>query len=96
MLFRTEKEVTMYEFKLYVSGISVRSEQIHAALSRTFDKLLSGKYNLEIIDLLEDPQRAREANVLVTPTLIKSKPLPLLRLVGDFSNMEVLRKLLDL
>ena len=49
---------------------------------------LEGQYELEIIDVLENPQRAEEEKILATPTLIKQLPLPLRRVIGDLSDKE--------
>jgi circadian clock protein KaiB len=49
---------------------------------------LSNQYKVEIIDVLEEPQRAEREKILVTPTLIKQLPPPLQRIIGDLSNRE--------
>jgi circadian clock protein KaiB len=49
---------------------------------------LEGRYELEIVDVLEHPQRAEDEKILATPTLIKQLPLPLRRVIGDLSDKE--------
>jgi circadian clock protein KaiB len=52
------------------------------------DKYLPGQFDLEIIDIYQQPAMAKEGQIIAAPTLIKSMPLPLRRLVGDFSDKE--------
>jgi len=77
-----------YLLKLYVAGKSPRSEQAIANLRRICEKDLAGRYELEIIDVLESPERAEQDKVLATPTLIKQLPPPLRRVIGDLSAKE--------
>jgi len=57
---------------------------------------LNGEYELDIVDVLERPQLAEEEKILATPTLIKSLPPPLRRIIGDLSNKEQVLLGLDL
>jgi circadian clock protein KaiB len=57
---------------------------------------LEGKYNLEIVDILQNPALAREAQIVAAPTLIKLLPLPLRRIIGDLSDTERVLAGLDL
>ena len=77
-----------YLLKLYVAGKSPRSEQAIANLRRICEKDLADRYELEIIDVLESPERAEQDKVLATPTLIKQLPPPLRRVIGDLSAKE--------
>jgi circadian clock protein KaiB len=52
------------------------------------EKHLKGRYNLVVIDLYQDPDRAREEQIIVVPMLVKRRPLPVQRLVGDLSSEE--------
>jgi circadian clock protein KaiB len=74
--------------KLYITGNSVRSQQAIANIYRICQEDLGDQYNVEIIDVLEQPQRAEEEKIMVTPTLIKQLPPPLQRIIGDMSNTE--------
>jgi len=74
--------------RLYVTGNSVLSQLAIANIYRICEEDLDGQYNVEIIDVLEQPQRAEEEKVMVTPTLIKQLPPPLQRIIGDMSNTE--------
>ncbi|MEP6731685.1 MAG: circadian clock KaiB family protein [bacterium] len=80
--------MTTYLLKLFVTGASSRTETAIANLSRICEQELAGRYELEIIDVLEHPDLAEDEKILATPTLIKSLPLPLRRVIGDMSNTE--------
>lgn len=84
----------LYVLKLYVSGLTPRSTEAVAKLKAICEEHLSGRYELEVIDLFQQPALANTEQIIATPTLIKKLPLPLRRLVGDLSNTErVLRGL---
>jgi circadian clock protein KaiB len=76
--------------KLYVAGKSTRAQLAIANLQKLCDEELSGRYELEIIDILEHPELAEQAKILATPTLIKQLPPPLRRVIGDLSDKEKL------
>jgi len=73
---------------LFVTGASSRTGVAIANLRRICEQELDGQYDLEIIDVLEHPNLAEDEKILATPTLIKSLPLPLRRVIGDLSNTE--------
>ena len=75
---------------LFITGSSPRAELAIANLKRVCDGELCGEYDLEIVDVLEHPDRAEEAKILATPTLIKRLPPPLRRVVGDLSDKDKL------
>lgn len=75
-----------YLLKLYVTGTSPRAEVAIANLRRICEQELHGEYELEIIDVLEQPQLAEDDKILATPTLIKQLPPPLRRVIGDLSD----------
>jgi circadian clock protein KaiB len=77
-----------YVLRLYVTGTSPRAQVAIANLRRICEQDLRGQYDLEIIDVLKDPQLAEDAKILATPTLIKDLPLPLRRVIGDLSDKE--------
>ena len=74
--------------RLFVTGASMRTKTAIANLNRICEQELAGHYRLEIIDVLEHPEVAEDEKILATPTLIKSLPLPLRRVIGDLSNTE--------
>ena len=83
-----EANLSKYLLRLYVTGESSRTGTAIANLQRICEQELHGLYELEIIDVLEFPDRAEEEKILATPTLIKSLPLPLRRVIGDLSDKE--------
>jgi circadian clock protein KaiB len=71
-----------------VTGASSRTGTAIANLRRICEQELEGQYVLEIIDVLQFPELAEDEKILATPTLIKSLPLPLRRVIGDLSDKE--------
>lgn len=71
-----------------MTGRSLRAEQAITNLRRICDEDLSGEYDIEVIDVLENPQLAEDEKILATPTLIKKLPPPLRRVIGDLSDKE--------
>lgn len=80
--------MSRFLLKLYVTGNSPRAEQAIANLRRICKEELSGEYALEVIDVLEQPDMAERDRVLATPTLIKTLPPPLRRVIGDLSDRD--------
>ena len=74
--------------ELYITGQTPKSERAIANVQRIREQELQGKYELVIIDVLEQPQLAEEMKILATPTLIKELPPPLYRVIGDLSDVE--------
>ena len=77
-----------YLLRLFVTSASSRASTAIANLRRICEQELQGQYELEIIDVLEFPDVAEDEKILATPTLIKSLPLPLRRVIGDLSDKE--------
>jgi circadian clock protein KaiB len=82
------KEPDTFILKLYVTGKTPRAELAIANLRRVCEEELQGRYQLEIIDVLEQPQLAEDDKILATPTLIKQLPPPLRRIIGDLSDKD--------
>ena len=78
--------LSKYLLTLYVTGTSPRAQIAISNLERICQQELQGQYELEIIDVLEHPQRAEDEKILATPTLIKQLPPPLRRVIGDLSD----------
>ena len=74
--------------KLFVAGGDSRAQAAIENLRRICDQELPGQYELQIIDVLEQPEEAEHAKILATPTLIKQLPPPLRRVIGDLSDKE--------
>ena len=77
-----------YLLRLFVSGQTPQSSRSVANLRALCDKYLTGRYILEVVDIYQQPAMATAGQIIAAPTLIKSMPLPLRRLVGDFSDHE--------
>ncbi|HEX2395694.1 MAG TPA: circadian clock KaiB family protein [Bacteroidales bacterium] len=77
-----------YLLKLYVSGSSPQSIRAIYNLKKICEEKLKGRYILEIIDLYQKPEVAKEVNLIAAPTLIKRLPLPIRRVIGDMSNAD--------
>jgi circadian clock protein KaiB len=75
-----------YVLRLYVTGLTPRSSQAIATLRTVCERHLAGRYDLEIIDLYHQPEVAQSEQILAAPTLVKERPLPPRRLVGDLGD----------
>ena len=73
-------------FRLFVVAGSAASRQAVTNARRLCDELLPGRYELEVIDLVERPELARRLQIIASPTLIRSSPEPPIRLIGDLSD----------
>jgi circadian clock protein KaiB len=71
---------------LFISGATQRSTQAIANITEIGKKRLQGNYELEVIDAYQQAELVRDQQIVVLPTLIKSLPLPLRRMVGDLSD----------
>jgi circadian clock protein KaiB len=81
---------------LYVAGQTPRSQAAIDNLKRICSEHLSGKYQVEVIDLVKNPGLAREDQILAIPTLVRKLPPPLKKIIGDLSNVERVLVGLDL
>lgn len=79
---------------LYVTGQTVKAEQAMANLRRLCEEEFEGQCELDLVDVLEQPDRAEDARILATPTLIKEFPPPQRRLIGDLSDRQQVLKAL--
>jgi circadian clock protein KaiB len=80
--------LSTYLLRLYVTGKTSKAEIAIANLRRICEQELRGQYELQVIDVLEQPQLAEDEKILATPTLIKQLPPPLRRVIGDLSDKE--------
>lgn len=77
-----------YKLRLFVTGTTPRSIRAIENMHRICEENLHGAYDLEVIDVYENPDATRELQVIATPTLVKILPEPLRRIIGDLSNRE--------
>jgi len=85
-----------WNMRLYVAGQTPKSLRALANLKKICEEYLAGKYHIEIIDLLENPQLASIDQILAIPTLIRNLPEPMRKIIGDLSNVERVLVGLDL
>lgn len=78
----------MYVLRLYVAGQTPKSMTAFVNLKKLCEEHLAGKYKIEVIDLLKNPQLARGDQILAIPTLVRKLPQPLKKIIGDLSNTE--------
>ena len=77
-----------WELRLYIAGHTPKSIEAITNLKRICDRSLAGKYKIEIIDLLQNPQLARGDQILAIPTLVRRLPQPVKKIIGDLSDTE--------
>jgi circadian clock protein KaiB len=77
-----------WELRLYVAGQSKKSLAAIKNLKQLCDQHLEGKYRIEVIDLLKNPQLAAGDQIVAIPTLVRKLPEPMKRIIGDLSNTE--------
>lgn len=85
-----------YVLRLYVTGMTPRSRRAVENVRRICEEHLAGQYDLEIIDIYQQPTLARGEQIIAAPTLIKKLPLPLRRVIGDMSSTDRVLLGLDL
>lgn len=85
-----------YVLRLYVTGLTPRSTQAIASLHTVCEEHLAGRYDLEVIDLYQQPELARGQQLIAVPTLVKELPPPVRRLIGDLSDEQRVLVGLDL
>lgn len=78
----------IWYLRLYVAGQSPKSLRAFANLKDLCERHLAGRYEIEIVDLVEDPSLARADDILAIPTLVRFLPVPLRKIIGDLSNTE--------
>lgn len=82
----------MYDLSLYISGPTPRSRRAITNIKAICEEHLPGRYNLQVIDIFQNPEETAEHNIIAAPTLIKEAPLPVRRFIGDLSDIEKVTK----
>jgi circadian clock protein KaiB len=77
-----------WNLRLYVAGQTPKSVTALANLKKICDQHLPEKYKIEVIDLVRNPQLARNDQILAIPTLVRNLPTPIKKIIGDLSNTE--------
>jgi circadian clock protein KaiB len=77
-----------WELRLYVAGQSPKSLRAFVNLQRLCEMHLAGRYEIEVVDLVEHPSLARSDDILAIPTLVRRAPEPSRKIIGDLSDAE--------
>ena len=84
----SSSEASRWNLRLYVAGQTPRSLTAFKNLKEICEQYLKGEYNIEVIDLMENPTLARGDQILAVPTLVRKLPQPIRKIIGDLSNTE--------
>lgn len=77
-----------WQLRLYVAGQSPKSVRAFANLKRICEEHLAGQYDIEIVDLIENPRLAKDDEIVAIPTLVRKLPEPIRKIIGDLSDAE--------
>lgn len=91
-----EGSASKWRLRLYVAGNTPNSIAAFSNLKEICEKHLGGRYQIEVVDLLENPTLARGDQIIAVPTLVRKLPYPVKRIIGDLSNRERVLVGLDL
>lgn len=83
-----DNDAERYKLRLFITGSTPRSARAIENMRHICDESLKGRYDLEVIDVYEDPEATKELQIIATPTLVKILPEPLRRIIGDLSDKE--------
>ena len=84
-----------YSLQLYIAGSTQKSMRAIANTRQFCAKFLAGRYELDIIDIYQTPALAKEAQIIAVPTLVRSAPLPVKRIIGEMSDIERIVSAID-
>jgi circadian clock protein KaiB len=93
---RQAEDSTGYNLRLYIAGQAPRSIAAVCNLRRLCETYLPGRYQLDVIDLMAEPGRARRDGIIAIPTLVRRQPGAVRRIIGDLSNSERVLTRLDI
>lgn len=85
-----------YALRLYICGMTPRSSRALETVRSLCERELQGRYELQVIDIYEQPQLAAADQIIAVPTLVRRSPAPLRRFIGDLSDASGLRRCLGL
>jgi circadian clock protein KaiB len=92
----TDRPAEHYVLRLFITGMTPRCARALEHLHTICEKHLEGRYELQVIDIYQQPELARREQIIAAPTLIKELPAPLRRIIGDMSNEDRMLVGLDL
>jgi circadian clock protein KaiB len=81
-------EPKLWQLRLYVAGQSPKSVTAFANLKRLCEEHLAGEFEIEVIDLIENPRLAKDDQIVAIPTLVRKLPQPIRKIIGDLSDTE--------
>ena len=85
-----------YILRLYVAGLTTRSQQAIRTVTTICEEQLAGRFDLEVIDIYQHPELAKDEQIIAAPTLIKKLPLPLRKIIGNMADKDKVLVGLDL
>ena len=88
---RTDDGGVRYSFRLYVTGATAGSSRAVTLIKAFCEQFLKGRYLLEVVDVYQQPALADEERIFATPTLVRTSPLPLRRIVGNLADPQRLQ-----
>ena len=91
-----KKHTERYVLRLYIAGLTPRSTKAVQNIRKICEEHLEGRYELEVVDIYQQPSHASGEQNIAAPTLVKKLPLPLRRIIGDMSNLNKVLIGLDL
>lgn len=77
-----------YVLRLYITGMTPNSKRAVENVKKICEEHLAGRYNLQVVDIYQQPSLAEGEQIIAAPTLVKIQPAPLKRLIGDMSDTE--------
>jgi circadian clock protein KaiB len=80
------KSKKQWELRLYIAGQTARAAAAFTNLKNICEEHMAGKYKIEIIDLLKNPQLAKGDQIIAVPTLVRKLPEPVRKIIGDLSD----------
>jgi circadian clock protein KaiB len=83
-----KEKLATYVLRLYVAGQTPKSMTALANLKKICEEYLEGRYQIQVVDLLKNPQLASGDQILAVPTLVRRLPEPIRKIIGDLSNTE--------
>lgn len=83
-------------FKLFISGQTNKNSDTVSSIKEFFDLQFNDNYELEVVNILDNPTMAEDCNIIATPTLVKYHPAPTKMVIGDLTNKQKIMLYLDL
>src|SRR3954469_14560609 len=92
----TNAKSTSYGFRLFITGATAKSSKAIGNVTKVLERYIAGDYDLEVIDIYQQPERLRGQQIIALPTLLKYRPLPQRRFVGNMPGTRELLEALEL